>query len=90
MFALGQLYLLWHRRQLDVRPAAFDIEDLARIIGVARDIEFVSHRPGARRSYHFVGEVLLVDADEDFPWRLLDLDTCGLLMEAAALGEEWG
>jgi hypothetical protein len=73
LYTLGQLYLLWHRGELDVAPREFDIEDLARIIGVGRDIEFVSDGP-VGRSYHMPGEVLLVDEGQRFPWRLLSLD----------------
>lgn len=73
LYALGQLYLLWHRGELPVAPRDFDIEDLARIIGVARDIEFTSEGP-LGRSVHFPSEVLLIDGRQRFPWRLFDLD----------------
>jgi hypothetical protein len=56
-----------------VPPAAFDIENLARIVGVAWDIEIVSGGP-AGCFCHFVAEVLLVDVRRDFPWSLLDLN----------------
>lgn len=46
-------------------PADLDIEDLARIIGVARDIGFVTTGPMGRY-YHFRGEVLLVAPDGAF------------------------
>jgi hypothetical protein len=73
LYALGQLYLLWYRGELPVEPRAFDIEDLARIIGVARDVEFTSDGP-LGRSFHFPSEVLLADGSRRFPWRLFDLD----------------
>lgn len=72
LYSLGQLYALWYRGELDVAPQDFDVEDLARIIGVARDIELVSDGEFGR-SYHFAGEVLLVDDERQFPWRLLDV-----------------
>ena len=72
-YALGQLYRLWRRGELDVRPINFDVTDLARIIGVAGDIEFVSEDLLGVH-YHFPGEVLVVDEPpgSDFPWRLRD------------------
>ena len=82
LFALGQLYRLWRAGELDVAPGDFDIDDLARIIGVARDIEFVTSHPHGR-AYHFDSEVLTVQSAEEFPWTLLDLDTWALLAEAA-------
>lgn len=47
-YALGQLYRLWRQGALDVAPIDFDIRDLARIIGVAGDIEFISDGPLGR------------------------------------------
>lgn len=41
LYALGQLAALWKRGELPVPPAAFDADDVARIIGVSQDIEFV-------------------------------------------------
>ena len=72
-YALGQLYRLWRRGELDVRPINFDVSDLARIIGVASDIEFISEDLLGVH-YHFPGEVLVVEEppDCDFPWRLRD------------------
>jgi hypothetical protein len=72
-YALGQLYRLWRRGELDVQPVDFDVCDLARIIGVSGQLEFISEdQLGVH--YHFPGEVLVVDErpDSDFPWRLLD------------------
>jgi hypothetical protein len=86
MYALGQLYRLWYRGELDVAPINFDIEDLARIIGVARDIEFVSSGLNCR-AYHFPSEVLVVQSEDEFPWSLLDLDTWALLAEVEELDE---
>lgn len=79
-YALGQLYALWHRGQLDVAPADMDIEDLARIIGVWRDCEFVNEGP-LGRSYHFPGEVLVVNTWVPFPWELIDVETWAGLAE---------
>ena len=72
-YALGQLYKLWRRDQLAVHPLDFDVWDLAGIIGVRGEVEFISEdRDGAR--YHFPGEVLVIEKhpDSDFPWCLLD------------------
>lgn len=71
LYALGQLYRLHHRGQLPVEPAAFDIEDLARIIGVWPEVEF-SVEDGFGLRYHLPGEVLSVEPERSFPWRLLD------------------
>ena len=77
LYALGQLYARHYRGELDVAPADFDVLTVARIIGVARDIEFVTDGP-LGRSFHFVGEVLVLDRDESFPWRILDTDEWAL------------
>ncbi len=70
LYALGQLYRLSRRGELDVRPADFDIWDLAGIIGVRADIEFVSEDQHGSR-WHFASEVLEVELKREFPWRLL-------------------
>lgn len=48
-YALGQLYRRWHRGELDVSPHDFDVLELARTIGVSRDIEMVSVEPYGNR-----------------------------------------
>jgi hypothetical protein len=72
LYALGQLYRRSRYGDLDVDPDDFDIEDLARIIGVWRDVEFVQDDEGGR-SYHFPSEVLCVAPGFVFPWYLLDI-----------------
>lgn len=70
LYALGQLFRLYRRGELDVLPARFDVWDLAGIIGVRGDIEFISQdRRGSH--WHFADEVLDIDCDAQFPWRLL-------------------
>lgn len=72
-YALGQLYRRWHNGELPVRPQDFDVRELARTIGVSRDIEMVSaERYGI--AYHFAWEVLVVLPDERFPWRIWDVE----------------
>ena len=70
LYALGQLYRLHRRKRLPVHPRVLDIEDLARVIGVAEELEFVTEDRNGR-SYHFPSEVLRVNSDERFPWRLM-------------------
>jgi hypothetical protein len=70
LYALGQMYALWHRGQLAVAPRDFDIEDLARIIGVWPELEFVTDDQRGTR-FHFSGEVVCFEPDRPFPWRLL-------------------
>ena len=72
LYALGQLYRLHHQGNLSAQPAAFDVEDLARIIGVWPELEFAV-RDGSGTRYHFAGEVLFVNPADLFPWRLLSL-----------------
>ncbi len=72
LYALGQLYRLSKRGELDVRPADFDVWDLAGIIGVRGDVEFISEDQSSSR-WHFATEVLHVDVHRDFPWRLLSM-----------------
>lgn len=69
LFALGQLYRRSRSGKLGVRPRDFDIEDLARIIGVWRQVEFVQEDETGRH-YHFGAEVLHADPTQRFPWRL--------------------
>ncbi len=72
LYALGQLYRLSRRGELHVQPGDFDVWDLARIIGVRGDIEFISEDRGSSR-WHFASEVLHVDLHREFPWRLLSM-----------------
>jgi len=60
------------RRRLPFDPRAFDLEDLARVIGVAGEVEFITEdRDGT--NCHFAGEVLHVRPERSFPWRLLSV-----------------
>lgn len=70
LYALGQLYRLSRRGELDVRPADFDVWDLAGIIGVRSDIEFISEDQHGSH-WHFASEVLHIEQRRRFPWRLL-------------------
>jgi hypothetical protein len=89
-YMLGQLYRLWRSGELDVRPIDFDVRDLARIIGVAGDIEFVSEDELGVH-YHFAGEVLVVYESPytDFPWRLLDAWEWAAEQEVNSFLKEW-
>jgi hypothetical protein len=70
LYALGQLYKLFRHGALNVRPEHFEVWDLAGILGVHNDIEFISeNRWGSH--WHFADEVLHVNTDAEFPWRLL-------------------
>lgn len=70
LHALGQLHRLYLCGRLPAHPSAFDIEDVARIIGVWPELEFVvSDDEGTR--YHFAGEVLFISADRPEMLRLL-------------------
>ena len=71
VYALGQLYRLRALGRLPVDPAEFDIEDVARIVGVADQFEFATETHRGRH-YHFADEVLVVRPDAPLPWRLLD------------------
>lgn len=66
-YALGQLYRCWHNGELALHPHNFDVWELARIIGVSRDIEMVTEEPYAS-AYHFDNAVLAVLPTERFPW----------------------
>jgi hypothetical protein len=79
LHALGRLYWLWRQDSIETRPPDISVDEVARIVGVAREIEFVADGP-LGRAYHFPDEVLVAD-DHDFPWRLYDLDSWALLLE---------
>lgn len=72
LYVLGQLYRLSQRGELDVRPADFDVWDLAGIFGVRGDIEFVSEDQHGSR-WHSAAEVVQVEPGRAFPWRLLTM-----------------
>jgi hypothetical protein len=69
LYALGQLYRRSRAGELDVDPNDFDIENVTRIIGGWREVEFVQ-TDSAGVAYHFPSEVLCVDPGRAFPWRL--------------------
>lgn len=72
LYALGQLHRLHRRRRLPFDPRAFDLQDLARVIGVAGEVEFITEdRDGT--NCHFADEVLHVHPEQPFPWRLLSV-----------------
>jgi hypothetical protein len=89
-YTLGQLYKLWRRGQLDVAPIRFDVWDLAGIIGVRCEVEFISEDQLGTH-YHFPGEVLVVweRPDSDFPWRLLDTWEWAAEQEVNSFWAEW-
>jgi hypothetical protein len=72
-YALGQLWSLVRLGKLHVAPADFDVRLVARVIGVARDIELVTDGP-LGRSFHFLDEALVLDRGELFPWHILDTE----------------
>ena len=89
-YSLGQLYKLWHRDQLGVHPLDFDVWDLAGIIGVRGEVEFISEdQLGAH--YHFPSEVLVIQQrpETDFPWRLLDTWEWAAEQEVNSFWTEW-
>jgi hypothetical protein len=57
LHALGQLHRLHLCGRLPVHPSEFDIEDVARIVGVWPQLELVLADDDGTR-YHFAGEVL--------------------------------
>jgi hypothetical protein len=69
LFALAQLYRLHRTGKLPVHPSAFDVEDLARIVGVGDDYEFATEDQLGQH-FHFSDEVLSSDPSQLFPWRL--------------------
>lgn len=69
LFALAQLYRLHRTGKLPVHPSAFDIEDLARVVGVGDEYEFATEDKLGQH-YHFRSEVLSSDPSQLFPWRL--------------------
>lgn len=71
---------------IELAPAEFDVDDLARIIGAWRHVEFISDGE-LRRSFHFPGEVLVLDEFQPFPWQLVELDDWALLTEASGLDQ---
>ena len=87
LYALGQLYRHARNGELDVEPRDFDIWDLAGILGVRGDVEFVSEGRGGA-VYHFADEVFVFDQASEFPWRLLTLWEWAVEREFEALAAE--
>jgi len=87
LYVLGQMYRLHHQGESAVEPAKFDVSDLAVIIGVVRDIEFITEsESGGGRSFHFsTDEVLVVDLSQQFPWTLLTAEEWAWSQELADL-----
>jgi hypothetical protein len=76
LYALGQLLRLNRAGRFPVHPRDIDVEDLLRVLGLWRELEFAS-RNRLGRHYHFSTEVLTVSAEapasDPFPWRLLSI-----------------
>ena len=70
LHALGQLHRLHLCGRLPAHPSEFDIEDVARIVGVWPDLEFVVADDEGTR-YYFAGQVLFVSARHPVMVRLL-------------------
>lgn len=83
LYALGQLHRLWRQGQLPVRPDVFDIEDVARVVGVSGQLEMVT-TDAKGKIYHFPGEVLVVRQGERFPWRLASVEEWAAAQDAEA------
>jgi len=73
-YALGQVYRRWHTGQALVCPWRLDVEELARLLGLWSDVEFAQEDETAKgiNYLHFPAEVLVVDREQQFPWRLID------------------
>lgn len=69
LYALGQLYRRWHNGELPVCPHDFHVGELARTIGVSRDIDMASEESYGT-AFYFSGEVLVVLPMEKFPWAI--------------------
>jgi hypothetical protein len=71
-YSLWQLHLRYHIHEFDLHPRDWDVEDLARTIGVWHELEFVQD-DALGEAYHFPSQVVHVDAEARFPWRLLSV-----------------
>lgn len=72
LYALAQIHLLHRARTLPAPASALDIEDIARIVGVAADFEFATGDSHGRY-FHFAGEVLCLPPTGQFPCELLSV-----------------
>jgi hypothetical protein len=87
LYVLGQLYRLHRAGKLAVHPHDFDIDDVARLIGVGPDLEFSTHDPMGIH-YHFPTEVLYVNPTSEFPWELLGVWEWAATQEANSFWAE--
>lgn len=63
------MYRRWHNGHLPIGPHDFDVWEMARTIGVSRDIDMVTEEPYGT-AFHFANEVLVVLPTETFPWAI--------------------
>jgi hypothetical protein len=70
LHGLGQLHRLHLCGRLPAHPTEFDVEDVARIVGVWPELEVVVADDDGTR-YHFAGEVLFISAKQPPMVRLL-------------------
>jgi hypothetical protein len=89
LYALGQLYRRWYRGELPVRPHEFDVLELARTIGVSRDVEMVTDPHSA--AFHFDGKALVVLPGRPFPWAVWAVEDWAAYseLEDAGVGLDW-
>ena len=87
LYVLGQLYRRWRTGTGRTSPHEVDVEALARMLGLWSEIEFVQDSEGGGERYiHFPTDVLVIDDQQDFPWRLLSIWEWGRQQE---LKEFW-
>jgi hypothetical protein len=67
---LRQLYCRWHTGKSETPPSDVNVERFARLLDVWRAVEFTQGE-GEVVFLHFPSEVLIIDARQEFPWRLL-------------------
>jgi hypothetical protein len=88
IYVLGQLYRRWHAGRGRTSPSEVDIESLARVLGVWPEVEFACEDGrGNVLRLHFPTEVLVIERDRDFPWRLLNIWEWALEQEQEAMRE---
>jgi hypothetical protein len=88
IYVLGQLYRRWYAGTGRTPPREVDIEALARTLGVWPEVEFACEdRRGNLIRLHLPTEVLVIERDRDFPWRLLNVWEWAIEQEQSAMRE---
>jgi hypothetical protein len=86
-YTLCQMQLRYDTGEFDLHPRDWDVEDLAKTIGVWHEVEYMQE-DALGEAYHFASQVVHVDPEADFPWRLMSVMAWAVEQELNDMGPE--